>query len=354
MRQRHALYTLARYLAAAYVILILYASLHPFSDWRDSGVGVLDFLHAAWPRYYTGFDLLFNVMAYLPLGLLLMPALQPAFKPGWAFVATVLAGAGLSLSMEVLQNYLPSRVPSNVDLGCNIAGAFLGAAGGARWGAVFRDGGRLYRWRRRRILGGAVGDAGLVLLGLWLLCQLNPEILLFGTGDVRRLLGLPAPFDYSPERFILVELAVAGCGVLAAGLLGWLTMRERSGWLLLGVLLLALLIKTFVSMLLSAGQFVHWATPGNMAGFAAGLAVLGVAMQLPAWAQHILAALALLAGTLLVNLAPENPYLNLTVSAWQSGHFLNFNGLTRLTSSLWPFFALAYLSALGSAEAGRR
>jgi hypothetical protein len=28
---------------------------------------------------------------------------------------------------------------------------------------------------------------------------------------------------------------------------------------------------------------------------------------------------------------------------WQPGRFLNFNGLTRLVTSAWPFVALAYL-----------
>jgi hypothetical protein len=37
---------------------------------------LLDFLSAPWPRYYTGFDLAANILAYVPLGFLLVPALQ--------------------------------------------------------------------------------------------------------------------------------------------------------------------------------------------------------------------------------------------------------------------------------------
>ena len=33
-----------------------------------------------------------------------------------------------------LQNYLPSRVPSNIDLACNLIGAMIGAAAGMNWG----------------------------------------------------------------------------------------------------------------------------------------------------------------------------------------------------------------------------
>ena len=59
------------YLALAYAGLIVYASLHPFYGWRDLGVSPFAFLDAAWPRYWTVFDLVTNVIAYLPLGFLL-------------------------------------------------------------------------------------------------------------------------------------------------------------------------------------------------------------------------------------------------------------------------------------------
>ena len=50
--------------------------------------------------------------------------------------------------------------------------------------------------------------------------------------------------------------------------------------------------------------------------------------------------------TVLVNLAPENPYLANTWQTWNPGQFLNFHGLTRLTSALWPFLALPWLMLL--------
>ena len=55
------------------------------------------------------------------------------------------------------------------------------------------------------------------------------------------------------------------------------------------------------------------------------------------------AAVLLMAATVLVNLSPPNPYFTNTLRVWHQGHFLNFNGLTRLVSALWPFAALAYL-----------
>ena len=56
---------------------------------------------------------------------------------------------------------------------------------------------------------------------------------------------------------------------------------------------------------------------------------------------------AVAAGAVLVNLAPANPYSIAALATWRQGHFLNFNGLTRLTASLWPFLTLPYLMLLG-------
>ncbi len=334
---------LARYLAVAYALLIAYASLHPLTGWRDTGAPPFAFLAAAWPRYYTGFDLAANILAYLPLGFLTVPALQSRLGVAAAALLAALAGGGLSLAVEVLQNYLPSRVPSNIDLACNLIGAMIGAAAGMNWGRALVDGGRLHRLRVRLVVGGQAADFGLVLLGLWLLAQLNPELLLFGTGDLRTLLELP-PLPYSAGRFFVIEAGVAAAGALAAGLIVWSLLRQQQRSLLVALLLPALLVKAFASALLvNAAQFAHWITPGNATGLAIGAIALLAATHLPPLAQRMLAALALLFATALVNLAPENPYIAASLAVWQQGHFLNFNGLTRLVSSLWPFAALPYL-----------
>lgn len=339
--------TFVRTLAAAYTLLVIYASLFPLSGWRDTGAPAFAFLAGGWPRYYTVFDLAVNFAAYVPLGLLLAPALQPRLKPGAAALVAFVGAAFLSFLMETLQNFLPSRVPSNVDLACNVLGGFAGAALGMRWGRLFADHGVLARWRQRRIVPGPIGDAGIVLSAVWLLTQLSPENLLFGTGDLRSLLGLPAPVDFNADLFYVIELLIAAIGILSMGLLGWMTMSKPSAWLLGTLLGMALLTKAVAwAALVEPGEFLQWITPGNRTGVAAGLVALGVALLLPPAGQASVAAMALLAGTVLVNLAPENPYLEEALHRWQQGHFLNFNGLTRLASTLWPFLALTYLTLL--------
>jgi hypothetical protein len=85
-------------------------------------------------------------------------------------------------------------------------------------------------------------------------------------------------------------------------------------------------------------------------GLVGGIALAMVALWLPRTARLALAAMLLMAATVLVNVAPPNPYFAATLKVWEQGHFLNFNGLTRLVSAAWPFAALGYLVYLAAAR----
>ncbi len=331
-------------LAGIYTLLALYGSLYPFSGWRDSGIDPLDFVSSGWPRYFTGFDLAANTLAYLPLGLLWAAALLPRLGNAGALLTAGCIGFLLSLGIEAVQNYLPSRVPSNLDLACNSFGTLLGALAGLRWGRDLLDGGRLHAWRQRRFLHGPTGDQGLLLVALWLLTQLNPETFLFGNGNLRSLLGLPAALAFEAGRFIELEMLTVAAQTLAIALIGTRLAANHPLLLPLAMVAAALAVKSFAIMVLM--QSVHgfaWATPGTLAGLAIGLAIWRAAMRWSVGTRQALAALALMLAAVLANLMPDNPYLENTLRVWQQGHFLNFNGLTRLASSLWPFLALPWL-----------
>jgi VanZ family protein len=350
-----ALSALPRHLALAYGLLIVYACLSPFTGWRAPGIPLLDYLTAPWPRYFTWLDLAFNVLGFLPFGFFLTSLLGQRLALGWAVLLATLGGATLSLGLETLQTFLPSRVASNVDLGCNSLGTIIGALMGARWGAALFDRrGGLHRWRQRRVLVGRVGDLGMILLGLWLLAQLTPGGALFGTGDLRTLLDLPPPLTFDPRRYIRLEAAVAATSVLAVGLLARQTMREPGYLTVLALILAGIATKT-----LAAASFfipaepLHWATPGALAGLAIGSPLLALCLALPAALRQGLASLALLVATAYANLMPENPYYS-SGSLIREGHFLNFHGLTQLIGALWPFLALAQLSTLGRRVLERR
>jgi VanZ family protein len=342
---RHAS-PLARQLLAAYVLLVIYASLHPFSGWRDPGIGTLEWLTAAAPRYITAFDVGANVGGYVPLGFLAVLALYPTARRGVA-VGIAVAGAFLiSLALESLQVYLPSRIASNVDLAANTAGGLLGAlAGVAATRLLVREHG-LHRLRDRTFRAGGAIDFGLVLLGLWMFSQLNPETLLYGNGDLRDLFALPDGRHYPAEVFIRFEAAVAAANVIAVGLLTTtLVERGQPGRLVLVMVLLASFVSRALAfaLLFSPQDVLLWVTPGALIGVAIGTVAVLLAVALPRPARLALCGLALMAATAIVNFAPGNPYLMSSLAVWPQGQFLHFNGLTRLVSAAWPFTALAYL-----------
>ena len=335
---------LARYLALAWCGLIAYASLHPFSGWRDNGVSPWAFLEADWPRYWTVFDLLSNVAVYLPLGFFLTLALC---RLPWRFTAPVLAvalTAGVSLSLEVLQNWLPSRISSNLDVGCNT----LGGLAGAVWAHIVgpRVFGRLEALAQRLLAPVPHAELGLTLLGLWMIVPLSPETLLFGAGDLRQLFTLTPAIPFSVDRFALIEAGIAACNAVAVGLiLGQLLARTWIAYFIVPLFLLGgLAIRTLgAAVLIGPEEAMAWLTPGAQQGLLIALSVLALTLWLPTRAGMLLAALALIGGTVLVNLAPANPYSAVALATWRQGHFLNFNGLTRVVASLWPFIALPFL-----------
>jgi VanZ family protein len=341
---------LARQLFAVYLLLIVYASLYPLSGWRYHGGSPFEFLGTPWPRQILGFDALINVAAYMLLGLLAALAWRPRLQGTAAVVGALVLGAGLSLAMEAAQSYLPTRAPSGLDLLCNSAGAFLGALAGQRaspWEQPLRQ------WRARTLSPGAQADFGLALIGLWLFTQLNPAMLLFGVGDLRDLFVGPAGPARAPELFVAIEAVTAAANLAAVALLVSAIAAPGAPvrTLVLALVFVALAVKTFAfAVILRAQDGLDWLTPGAAQGLVAGLAVALLAVGLPRVARLALAAVLLMAAAVLVNLAPQNPYMAAMLKLWQQGHFLNFNGLTRLVAVLWPFAAAGFLIHL----AGRR
>jgi VanZ family protein len=335
---------LARYLALAWCGLIVYGSLHPFAGWRDTGISPFAFLEGGWPRYWTAFDLVANVVVYLPLGFFLTLALRGLPGRFTALILAVLLAGTVSCGLETLQNWLPSRVPSNVDLACNTLGGLLGAI----WAQVVgpRFFARISAIEHQLIAPIPHAELGLTLLGLWLLVPLSPETLLFGAGDLRQLLGFSSDLPFVAESFVLTEACVTAFNAVAVGLiLRMLCARQLTAYLIVPLfLLLGMAIRTLAAaVLISPGEALAWLTPGAQMGLLASGLVLVIALALPATGRLLLLALALMAGTVFVNLAPPNPYSLAALATWRQGHFFNFNGLTRLVATLWPFLTLMFL-----------
>jgi VanZ family protein len=341
---------LARILFAVYVALVVYASLYPLEGWRDHGLPLLAYLSAPWPRFVTGFDVAANLLGYVPYGFLCVAALYPRVQGGAALGIATLSGLTLSLVLEGAQSYLPARVATGLDVLCNVAGAALGALAGLALVQQLLEEGPLKRLRAA-FTPGVEMDVGLALIALWLFTQLNPATLLFATGDLRDIVAPHETRAHAPVFFAAIEAFAAGANLVAVALVvSALAARGAPVRALFGALVgAALAVRTAAfAIVMHAEHVFAWLTPGAQQGLLAGLVIALAAVALPRTARLGLAAVLIMAATVLVNLAPPNPYLAASLKVWEQGHFLNFNGLTRLVSALWPFAALGYLIFLAS------
>ena len=354
-------------LALAAVCLVVYASLYPFTGWRDQGLLPWAFLVAPWPRYWTGFDVGINLLGYAPLGFLLALAAQRSGRPAYAVSIACAAGALLSFIMESLQGYLPARVPSNADFALNALGAWLGAVSAS----LLEKRGVLHRWtdfRARWFDPDARG--ALVLLALWPPALLFPASVPLGLGQVLERLELAvaellgdSPFlEWLPVRDIELQPMVAGAEVIAVALGGWIPcligygvirgLAHRSIFAL-GLLLCGLL-ATALSAALSYGPGHVWAwlhLPVRAGFIGAGLLAL-LTLWLPRRAAAALALLALALQLALLNQAAAGPYLAQTLQVWEQGRFIRFHGLVQWLGWLWPFGALVYVTLRLSSSPG--
>ena len=348
---------LARLALGVYVLLGVYASLYPLSGWRDPGTPLFAFLTAPRPRWVTLFDVISNVLGYLPLGVLVAFALPPQRRRFWAILIATASGAALSVVLEAAQTLLPARVASNLDVIANTAGALTGGIVGAVAAPWLPGKEALKRLRAETFRPGSEGDIGLVLLALWLFAQLNPTTLLFGAGDLRDLFTDAVGPAHAPRLFVSVEALTAAGNYIAVSLLVSLVAQPGAAVrrFLLGLLGAALAVRALAfAVLMPAEPLLAWLTQGAQLGVACGVVAALLAVALPRVARLAIAAVLLMAATVLVNLSPPNPYTAAMLKLWAQGHFLNFNGLTRLVSVMWPFVALAYLVLLAARGGSER
>ena len=337
-----------RYFLPAYVLLIVYVSLSPFSGWLSPEQGALYFLTAPWPRYITAFDLIANVLAYAPLGILLFELVRR--RTGWTMAVTVasLGGCLLSFCMETMQAYLPVRIPSRVDLLANSAGAMLGALLAARMGRSWLAR-WLVDWRHQTFNPGARAEFGEVLLAIWLFMQLNPSIPFLSAGTILNPLVADWNTSLQPHTLLPQGLAVAlnvcGFGLFTSVLL---QPQVRAVRFSIGMIAVGGLLKMLAAgVLLKPPLMLDWLRADIMVSAAGGIIALWFAVRLSHRSRIYLAAMLILAGGLLAKIAAIYEALSTTLGVfnWPYGQLLNFTSLTLLLNEIWPFVALVYLLA---------
>jgi VanZ family protein len=359
--ERNALVLL---LLVAWAALIVYASWFPLNGWRwPAGATVWTLLALPWPRGQSSFDIVSNLLGYVPLGLLLVLAPGHRHERALAAVrdATALA-AVLSYALEVGQNLLPLRVPSLLDWLLNTAGAVGGALLGRAFaltealGWVDRTGESWFAQRSR---------SGLTLLMLWPIALLFPTPVALGLGQVwervrdalletlhgastaeplaRWLEAGPAPTArLSPAA----EALAVALGLLGPCLMTYSMARPglRRAWLAFGATALGFGVTTLSTALNFGPQHaLTWCTASSLSGMALGLLA---ALLLIGSGRRTAAAIGLVvvtAGVGLVAQAPSDPYFAASLHGWEQGRFIRFHGLAQWVGWCWPYLATLWL-----------
>ena len=356
-------------LAAAYALLVLYASLYPFTGWRWPPGQKLSAL-AQLPRtnWLLSFDISSNLLGYLPLGVLLMLALlRSGNRVAAATLWAVALPCGLSYATEVLQHFVPGRVPALEDWLMNTAGAL----GGAMLALLLHALGVVDVWHALRGRWFVRDSAGaLALLALWPVGLLFPTPVPLGLGQVgerlrewlaqglvdvpwaesvQALLATPAPAA-APLR-PLAEALIVALGLLAPCVVayavmpaGWRRIAIAAGALALGVA--GMTLSTVLNF--GPGHALGWLAPSTLPGLSLGVVLALLAAALP---RRTVAGVGLVALTSLVvgvAQAPADPYFAQSLQAWEQGRFVRFHGLAQWVGWLWPYAAMAWLfSRLG-------
>lgn len=204
--------------------LLAYGSLFPWKFEFTSAAGnpLAVVLHG-WPSYWNRYvlrDIVLNIVIYAPFGFVATLAFRRKLSRPMAAAAAVVLGFLFSVSMELLQVYVPGRDPSLSDVLTNTIGSTAGALFAIWFEAPLR---RLGERRASRF-----GAAAVLFLLAWAVVQLYPFFPAIGRTHLREEFAL---LLHHPQ-FSILETWADCAEWFAVGLaLNTLFTHMRTSWL---------------------------------------------------------------------------------------------------------------------------
>ncbi|QWD72316.1 VanZ family protein [Polynucleobacter sp. UB-Raua-W9] len=334
---------LARAMSLSYALLIVYVSLNPFDFDFGNGIDASAWVGAPLPRFITLFDVSVNILAYIPFGFLLVFAAYPRWRNFVALSIALVLSALLALSVETLQSWLPTRIPSLMDWWANMFGGLLGGLLaiplGPQWlsGSVIRR--RFDQW-----FGLNWAACALFLLFPW--SQIYPQSSWLGTGVWGH--AIFGSIDWGTlviNQVVQETLITALCWLGVALLLSSGLRTKAPQWRILnGLLCITVVMKTFFTALQFGGEFsLIWLTAGALWGMVLASFLLRGALRLNQRGRLILALFCLVSATIAIHVLPDNPYFILNLRHWHQGRLLHFNELMQWVSVVWLPIALIWM-----------
>ena len=335
------------WLTIGYALLIVYASLSPFTGWREQGLAFSDVLDMPLRLTYTAFDATVNLLSYLPFGLLVMLVLRARFGMLSSMVSGLCLGVLLSASMEYLQMYLPMRTSSNMDLLSNGTGTLIGVLLAAKMTSRTWFIAKLTYWRNGLFHQARETDFGLALLALWMFGQSNPTLPMLGNVFISEVAHQPfvklppAPFNWWESGAVTLNLLMLGALMLTL-----LRTQRNAATALLAILSVVAVAKFFAAaLLLKSWALLLWINSEAMLGILLGMLLLLTILWLPRSAVISFGATIALIYIAIVNLVLDSntPSAAASIYHWHYGHLLTYNGLAQTIALIFPLLLLFHL-----------
>ena len=326
---------LARAMSLAYALLILYVSLNPFDFDFQNGIATWAWLDAPLPRFITLFDVSVNILAYIPFGFLLVFSAYPRWRNFIALGMAISLSALLALSVETLQTWVPTRIPSLMDWWANVFGGLLGGLLAIPLGPEWLSGTAIRR-RFGQWFGMNWAICALFLLFPWSL--IYPQSSWLGVGLWGHVIFGPVDWGTTVINQVIQETLITGFCWFGVALLLSSGMRLKAPqWHILnGLLGLTVLLKILFTALQFGWEFSFiWLTAGAFWGMLLATVALRWALRLKLITKQLLAIFCLIGITVAINVMPDNPYFILTLRHWNQGRLLHFNELMQWVSVIW-------------------
>ena len=316
------------------IALVAYGSLYPFNlKSSDSDISWWQslwqaFTQLSWARAGRG-DHIANVLLYVPLGFCLSLWFDGRLRHRAAVIVATLCGAVLSLSIEVAQVFISSRVPSFWDVTLNTGGALCGAIGGVAW---FILSARL----PSTVADDNRGDRGaLIVLLLWCAWRWAPFVPNF---SLSKLKGALQPLLDPQVTFVATTYYLVWWMVVAQTIFA-LNSAQRGVEMLLAIIAAVLVGRLFIADL----SFV----PSELVALMLLLPTLVLIHRLWAQSRRLLLLMAFASVFVIGRLAPFTwPSSTSHFDLWPFVAWFNAGmpiNLHQLLKQLFEFTALAWL-----------
>jgi VanZ family protein len=323
-----------------YLVMLVYGTLYPYQGWSVPEGGFLpNFLEADMSRLSVT-DMVTNVLIYIPAGLLWAGYLAPRLKWYWAILWATVLGTGLSLGLEIMQVFLPSRISALSDLLLNGLGSIIGAGAALIIFGQARSGLWLRNIRNNIFVSGMLANIGLIVLGLWVLSQLSPLVPSISISNLRDGIK-PVWFTVTGQSAFIVSQSIEYfCSVIALGGIFMSLSRSRGTGLILFALLIAAVLLLKIPVLSRQLSFEA------MFGCASALIILVLLHRIPSKSLISFAGIFLLSSFIVGALRGSEFSAQTFAFNWIpfKGHMQNIVGLANILASGWVFLGLGYIA----------